>query len=173
MSSTSEDRVWKMPEPKEPAPQLHVYNSLTRSKELFVPQRGRLVTWYNCGPTVYDASHMGHARNYVAQDVIRRIMRDYLGYDVHFVMNVTDIDDKIIVRGRQEYLLQQFQAQHPHLTQALLNIVQTAWSQFFCHTLMPLTPPAPSHEEASDPQAADRSRAGAVSYTHLTLPTKA
>ena len=160
MSSASEDRVWKMPEPKEPAPQLHVYNSLTRSKELFVPQRGRLVTWYNCGPTVYDASHMGHARNYVAQDVIRRIMRDYLGYDVHFVMNVTDIDDKIIVRGRQEYLLQQFQAQHPQLTLALLNTVQTAWSQFFCHTLMPLTPPAPSYEEASDPQAAERSRAG-------------
>ena len=97
--------VWKAPEAEEKAPELHVYNSLTRSKERFVPKRGRLVTWYNCGPTVYDASHMGHARNYVTQDVIRRIMRDYLGYDVNFVMNVTDIDDKIIMRARQEFLL--------------------------------------------------------------------
>lgn len=77
----------------------------------FVPLNGRHVKWYNCGPTVYDASHMGHARwvipisawlrqltvnrNYVTQDILRRIMTDYFGYDVHFVMNVTDIDDKV------------------------------------------------------------------------------
>lgn len=42
--------------------QLKVYNSLTRQKELFVPKNGKQVTWYSCGPTVYDASHMGHAR---------------------------------------------------------------------------------------------------------------
>jgi hypothetical protein len=50
------------PPPADAEPVLHVYNSLTRSKVPFVPMRGRSVTWYNCGPTVYDASHMGHAR---------------------------------------------------------------------------------------------------------------
>lgn len=43
-------------------PVLKLYNSLTRQKEIFVPQNGNKVTWYSCGPTVYDASHMGHAR---------------------------------------------------------------------------------------------------------------
>ncbi|KIJ38541.1 hypothetical protein M422DRAFT_781445 [Sphaerobolus stellatus SS14] len=75
-------------------PTLKIYNSLTRSKTPFIPQSGRNVKWYNCGPTVYDASHMGHARNYVTQDYIHRILTDYFGYDVHFVMNITDIDDK-------------------------------------------------------------------------------
>lgn len=75
-------------------PVLKVLNTLTRSKQPFIPRSGKLVTWYNCGPTVYDDSHMGHARNYVTQDVVRRILRDYFGYDVHFVMNITDIDDK-------------------------------------------------------------------------------
>lgn len=43
-------------------PQLKLYNSLSRQKEKFVPENGRRITWYSCGPTVYDASHMGHAR---------------------------------------------------------------------------------------------------------------
>ncbi|GAA94252.1 uncharacterized protein L969DRAFT_97424 [Mixia osmundae IAM 14324] len=90
---------------------LRVFNSLTRSKVDFVPKNGNSVTWYSCGPTVYDASHMGHARNYVTQDILRRIMRDYFGYDVHFVMNITDIDDKIIVRARQVYLVDQLAEQ--------------------------------------------------------------
>lgn len=67
MSTTSEQSTkksvtWAAPVPVVPAPELHVWNSLTRTKVPFVPQRGRRVTWYNCGPTVYDASHMGHAR---------------------------------------------------------------------------------------------------------------
>ena len=79
----------------EQQPRLKVFNSLTRTKVDFVPSKGRLFTWYNCGPTVYDDSHMGHARNYVTQDFIRRILKDYFGFDVHFVMNITDIDDKV------------------------------------------------------------------------------
>ncbi|WFD23655.1 cysteine--tRNA ligase [Malassezia equina] len=159
MSSNSASH-WTVPEPREAAPELKVYNTFTRSKVPFVPQRGRLVTWYNCGPTVYDASHMGHARNYVTQDVIRRILRDYLGYDVHFVMNVTDIDDKIIMRARQEHLLAQFRAQHPELTSALLKTVQEAWTAFFGQTLASLAPPAPPMEEAADPAEAARQRSG-------------
>ena len=55
-----------------PGARLKLYNSLTRSKEPFVPQKGNRVTWYNCGPTVYDASHMGHARTYLTFDILRR-----------------------------------------------------------------------------------------------------
>jgi hypothetical protein len=75
---------------------LMVFNSLGRKKTEFVPldPNGKKVTWYCCGPTVYDAGHLGHARNYVSTDILRRIM-EYLGYDVEFVMNITDIDDKV------------------------------------------------------------------------------
>ena len=76
-----------------------VYNSLTRSKVRLVPRAGRTLRWYMCGPTVYDAAHMGHARTYVCFDVLRRILRDYFAYDVALCMNVTDIDDKIIARS--------------------------------------------------------------------------
>ena len=69
-----------------------------------MPQSGRRVTWYNCGPTVYDASHMGHARNYLTFDILRRVIQNYFGYDIFFVMNITDIDDKIIKRARQNHL---------------------------------------------------------------------
>lgn len=54
--------TWHAPKPSEVAPKLKVYNSLTRQKEEFVPSDGNNVYWYSCGPTVYDASHMGHAR---------------------------------------------------------------------------------------------------------------
>lgn len=148
---------WRPPAPSEPAPQLYVWNSLTRSKVPFVPMRARHVTWYNCGPTVYDASHMGHARNYVTQDILRRIMRDYLGYDVQFVMNITDIDDKIIVRARQAFLLKQFRAQFPELSAELLRVVQEAWREYFGKTLLRFAPPAPPEE--SDEEAV-RSREG-------------
>lgn len=90
-------------------PVLKLYNTLTRNKEEFVPVSGsKTVTWYSCGPTVYDAAHMGHARNYVSIDINRRIMQNYFGYDVKFVQNVTDIDDKIILRARQTYLFDQY-----------------------------------------------------------------
>jgi len=54
-----------------------------------------------CGPTVYDASHMGHARTYLGFDIIRRILESYFRYDVTLVMNITDIDDKIIKRSNE------------------------------------------------------------------------
>lgn len=54
--------TWQVPKGPENAPKLRLYNSLTRQKEPFVPLEGNNVSWYSCGPTVYDASHMGHAR---------------------------------------------------------------------------------------------------------------
>ncbi|CAE6398114.1 unnamed protein product [Rhizoctonia solani] len=117
---------WTQPQ-RSDEPVLKVYNSLTKSKTEFIPKKGRNVTWYNCGPTVYDSSHMGHARNYLTQDIIRRILTDYFGYDVHFVMNITDIDDKIIIRARQQYHLDALSANEPTVTQELIDTVHKAW----------------------------------------------
>ena len=61
-----------------------------------------LVTWYMCGPTVYDYSHMGHAKCYTVFDIIARLMTDYFGYDLKLCMNITDIDDKIIMRSKEK-----------------------------------------------------------------------
>eukprot|EP01053_Blabericola_migrator_P000052 Blabericola_migrator_1__51@NODE_1011_length_5710_cov_146_189615_g538_i1_p1_GENE_NODE_1011_length_5710_cov_146_189615_g538_i1NODE_1011_length_5710_cov_146_189615_g538_i1_p1_ORF_typecomplete_len646_score137_09tRNAsynt_1e/PF01406_19/4_1e129tRNAsynt_1e/PF01406_19/1_2e02tRNAsynt_1g/PF09334_11/9_3e05tRNAsynt_1g/PF09334_11/5_4e05tRNAsynt_1g/PF09334_11/3e03tRNAsynt_1/PF00133_22/0_7tRNAsynt_1/PF00133_22/5_2e07tRNAsynt_1f/PF01921_18/67tRNAsynt_1f/PF01921_18/0_0017DALR_2/PF09190_11/0_00057tRNAsynt_1d/PF007 len=94
--------VWKQPSPESPyLTGLQVNNSLAGGKVPFVPVKGNVVNWYGCGPTVYDAAHMGHARNYVTFDVLRRIMEDYFGYKVNMCMNITDIDDKIIARAKE------------------------------------------------------------------------
>jgi cysteinyl-tRNA synthetase len=81
--------------------QLKVHNSLKPGAPVpFVPIEEGKVKWYVCGPTVYDHSHLGHARNYVSTDIIRRIMRDYFGFHVKFVMNITDVDDKVCKEDR-------------------------------------------------------------------------
>ncbi|MFB0560130.1 MAG: cysteine--tRNA ligase [Candidatus Lokiarchaeia archaeon] len=79
---------------------LKIYNTLTRKKEEFVPLNGIKVGMYVCGPTVYDYSHIGHARSYVAFDVIRRYL-EYKGYSVIYIQNITDVDDKIINRANE------------------------------------------------------------------------
>lgn len=87
---------------------MKLYNTLTHSKVEFIPVEEGKIKWYSCGPTVYDSSHMGHARNYVSIDINRRIMQDYFNYDIMFIQNVTDIDDKIILKARQEFLFEEF-----------------------------------------------------------------
>jgi len=79
---------------------LHIHNSLTRSKSLFRPLEPGKVRMYVCGLTTYDYCHIGHARMLVAFDVVVRHLR-YLGYDVTYVRNITDIDDKILRRARE------------------------------------------------------------------------
>lgn len=112
--------TWQPPTPVQEQPKLRLYNSLTRQKELFVPRDGRNVKWYSCGPTVYDASHMGHARSYISFDILRRVLVDYFGYNVLYVMNITDVDDKIIKRARQNYLFERYVAKTTSL-EDLLN----------------------------------------------------
>lgn len=78
---------------------LHIYNTLTRTKEEFVPITPGSVKMYVCGPTVYDLCHLGHGRAYVTFDIIYRYLV-YKGYNVTYVRNITDIDDKIIARAK-------------------------------------------------------------------------
>jgi cysteinyl-tRNA synthetase len=80
---------------------LQVYNSLTRSKEPFQPLQPGKIGLYVCGVTVYDLCHLGHARSMVCFDAIVRFLRSQ-GYQVTFVRNITDIDDKIIVRAQEK-----------------------------------------------------------------------
>lgn len=79
---------------------LKIFNSLTREKETFTPLEQGKVKLYVCGVTTYDYCHIGHARTYVAFDVVVRYLR-YRGYDVTFVRNITDVDDKIIQRAAE------------------------------------------------------------------------
>uniref|UniRef100_A0A674IDH2 Cysteine--tRNA ligase, cytoplasmic n=1 Tax=Terrapene triunguis TaxID=2587831 RepID=A0A674IDH2_9SAUR len=119
---------WSSPEGTKQS-KLCLYNSLTRNKDVFQPQNGKKVTWYCCGPTVYDASHMGHARSYISFDILRRVLRDYFKYDVLYCINITDIDDKIIKRARQNYLFEQYREKKPPAVQ-LFEDVQIASKPF-------------------------------------------
>ncbi|MBP5212977.1 MAG: class I tRNA ligase family protein, partial [Pyramidobacter sp.] len=80
---------------------LMLYNDLTRKKEPFVPIREGKVTFYSCGPTVYDYFHIGNARPFIVFDVFRRYL-EFRGYEVTFVQNFTDIDDKMIQRANRD-----------------------------------------------------------------------
>ncbi len=82
---------------------LRIYNSFTRKKQNFSPLNNNKVGLYVCGITAYDRCHIGHARSAVVFDAIVRYLR-FLGYDVTFVRNFTDIDDKIINRAREEHI---------------------------------------------------------------------
>ncbi|TAK73031.1 MAG: cysteine--tRNA ligase, partial [Gammaproteobacteria bacterium] len=79
---------------------LKIFNTLTRQKEVFKPIHPGKVGIYVCGITVYDYCHIGHARTNVSADVIVRYLR-WSGFDVNYVRNITDIDDKIIKRANE------------------------------------------------------------------------
>ncbi|KAK5578097.1 hypothetical protein RB653_003050 [Dictyostelium firmibasis] len=64
----------------------------------------RPISWYTCGPTVYSSSHIGHARNYITVDIIQRILVDYFRLNIVHVMGITDVDDKIINKSKQELI---------------------------------------------------------------------
>ena len=80
---------------------MKIFNTMTRSKEEFKPLEEGKVKMYVCGPTVYNYIHVGNARPFIIFDTLRRYL-EYRGYDVTFVQNFTDVDDKIIKRGHEE-----------------------------------------------------------------------
>jgi cysteinyl-tRNA synthetase len=80
---------------------MKLYNTRTRRKEDFIPREEGRVSFYLCGPTVYNHIHIGNARTFLSFDVIRRYL-EYRGFEVTFVQNITDVDDKIINRAREE-----------------------------------------------------------------------
>ncbi|KAF4264045.1 hypothetical protein KXX13_006896 [Aspergillus fumigatus] len=156
MATARQQPPWRQPteypEAKARLPPLKIWNSLTRSKNPFIPidPEGKKVTWYACGPTVYDDAHLGHARNYVSTDIIRRIMRDYFHFDVKFIMNITDVDDKIILRARQQHLFNEFVSAHPTITAEVLDIARNAYTAYLKKNLPllnPELPPAQYQEE--------------------------
>jgi len=81
--------------------EIKIYNTLSRKKEVFKPLKSGKVNMFVCGPTVYDSSHLGHAKTYIQFDVIVRILKQ-AGYKVFYLQNITDIDDKIIDRAQRE-----------------------------------------------------------------------
>jgi cysteinyl-tRNA synthetase len=80
------------------APEFRLYNTMTRQVEPFAPADGRTVRLYTCGPTVYNPAHLGNFRTFLFEDLLRRVLR-LAGWEVHQVMNLTDVDDKIITRA--------------------------------------------------------------------------
>src|SRR5918998_2866376 len=81
--------------------EFRLYNTLTRKVEPFAPLDGRTVTMYSCGPTVYNPAHLGNFRTFLFVDLLRRTLR-LRGWSVNQVMNLTDVDDKIITRAGQQ-----------------------------------------------------------------------
>lgn len=101
---------WKCPNGYDTG--ITCYNSMARSNVPLILQNENVVSWYTCGPTVYDEMHIGHAYCYMQLDIIRHILEKYFNYDVVFVMGITDIDDKIIAKSREENMTIQHIVKH-------------------------------------------------------------
>jgi cysteinyl-tRNA synthetase len=117
---------------------LTLYNTLSRKKESFEPIEAGKVRMYCCGVTVYDYCHLGHARSYIVWDVVRRYLA-WRGYDVRYIQNFTDIDDKILNRARtdgstMEAVSEQFIAAYFE-DMARLNILEADEYPRATHTL--------------------------------------
>ncbi|EDW77062.2 uncharacterized protein Dwil_GK22127 [Drosophila willistoni] len=80
---------------------IRIFNHVLRQKVPLLLPNPNMVSWYTCGPTVYDSAHLGHASTYVKVDIIQRILRDYFRINLVTAMNITDVDDKIIRRARE------------------------------------------------------------------------
>ena len=80
---------------------LSIYNTLTKQKEEFKPLTQNKIKMYVCGPTVYDYFHIGNARSFIMSDIIRKYL-EFKGFDIKYVMNLTDVDDKIIKKSNED-----------------------------------------------------------------------
>lgn len=104
---------------------VRVFNTMTKAIEEFIPIQGKKVNFFVCGPTVYDFSHLGHAKTYTQFDFIVRYLR-WRGYDVFYLQNITDIDDKIIRRAQErgipyQQLAREFELSYQNDMKALHN----------------------------------------------------
>ena len=79
---------------------MKIFNTLSGNKDTLVPLKDNLIKMYICGMTVYDDTHIGHARTFLSFDVIVRYLRS-LDYEVHYIRNITDVDDKILERSKE------------------------------------------------------------------------
>lgn len=111
---------------------------------------------------VYADAHLGHARNYLTTDILRRIMKDYFKFKVSFVMNITDVDDKIILRARQQHLFERFQADHPNLDNDVLQTVVAAYEAYLIKNLPLLS----SNLEPLDYKTGSKNAYGPVQTGH-------
>lgn len=110
---------------------VRVYNTISKSIETFEPMRENRVNFFVCGPTVYDYSHLGHAKTYTQFDFIVKYLR-WRGYQVFYLQNITDLDDKIIKRAQEkgiawQTLAREFEAAYQ---QDMLALHNTAVNQF-------------------------------------------
>lgn len=80
---------------------IKIYNPITKTEVPLILKRKDIASWYMCGPTVYDSTHIGHGSCFMKQDIIQQILRKHFQINVITAMNITDIDDKIIVRSKQ------------------------------------------------------------------------
>ncbi|GAM27252.1 hypothetical protein SAMD00019534_104270 [Acytostelium subglobosum LB1] len=99
----SSDSRWRVPKGHNTG--INVNNTLVREKRkvpFILEGSDRSISWYTCGPTVYDSAHLGHARAYVSVDIIQRLLTDYFNLNVNHVMGMTDVDDKIIKMSQQK-----------------------------------------------------------------------
>ncbi len=105
---------------------MYIYNTATKSKEHFVPIQAGKASIYVCGPTVYDHAHLGHAKSALSFDLLRRVLM-HSGFEVTFVRNITDIDDKIIAKLQEEHKtlqeLTHFYTKRYHEEMELLSIM--------------------------------------------------
>lgn len=90
--------------PLNPVSGLNVFDSFSKKKSPLLTKQPNILTWYICGPTVYDFTHIGHAWCYMNFDIMRRVLEQYFNLNVIQVMNITDIDDKIIQKAIDEKL---------------------------------------------------------------------
>ncbi len=108
------------------SPQIKLYNTLSRRLEPFEPMTAHQVKLYVCGPTVYDEAHLGHARCYITWDILYRFLT-FMGYEVTYTRNITDVDDKILNRaaenGESPQSLAERYTQRFHDVMADLNVL--------------------------------------------------
>ena len=148
---------------------LVIYSTLTRRKETFAPIEAGKARIYCCGVTVYDYCHLGHARSYIVWDTVRRYLQ-WRGYDVRYVQNFTDIDDKILNRARLEQ--SSMQAVAERYTQAYfedmerLNILKADEYTYATHTIDGIKRLIHELEQKGYAYAAD----GDVYYTVRNFP---